>query len=74
MNELTVEETDRACAMVGITADQMGARAMSVAGAAAVILAQRDDPSIPDETWKTLKIVDLVMVDAVDVEDDADPT
>lgn len=75
-SDLTGYEGDRVMRMVGATADQVGAHAMSVACATAVVIAQREFPHIPDARWKTLKMSDLVMPE--DQEDDgqeaADPT
>ncbi|MDG4860141.1 hypothetical protein P8605_18625 [Streptomyces sp. T-3] len=74
INVLKGWETDKCLELIGITADQMNTRPLSLACAAAVVLAQRDEPELPDDTWRELTVGELDMADQLDPTDEADPT
>uniref|UniRef100_A0AAU2V7W1 Uncharacterized protein n=1 Tax=Streptomyces sp. NBC_00003 TaxID=2903608 RepID=A0AAU2V7W1_9ACTN len=72
-NLLRGRENDRAMNMVG-GPEEVQNNPTCYAMAVAVVLAQRDDPAIPDDTWETLTMGDLIQVAPVDPADAEDPT
>ncbi|MFJ9125703.1 hypothetical protein ACIRJS_16570 [Streptomyces sp. NPDC102340] len=74
VDEMTALEKDVAMRACGATAQTLDQYLNSYMAACAVVLARRDDKSIPLDHWKTLKGRDIKTVDPVDLDDESDPT
>lgn len=74
VDEMTALEKDVAMRACGATAQNLDQHLNSYMAACAVVLARRDDPSIPIDHWKNLKGRDIKTVDPADLDDESDPT
>lgn len=71
--ELYAWELDVVFRMIGCEKpEDFDENGFAASAACAVVLARRDDPSIPLEAWRTIRLADIEMVSHG--EDDADPT
>lgn len=74
VDEMTGPEKDRALAAIGSSAETVGQKLNSYMAACAVILARRDNPSIPIDHWKKLKGREIKTVEPADLDNPEDPT
>lgn len=74
VDEMTALEKDVAMRACGANANTLDQHLNAYMAACAVVLARRDDKSIPLDHWKTLKGRDIKSVAPADLEDEEDPT
>lgn len=75
VDEMTALEKDVAMRAVGATASTLDKYVNSYMAACAVVLARRDRPDIPVDTWKQLKGRDITTVEPADLDNvEGDPT
>lgn len=83
VGELFPEELDAATAAIGTTGKDIDVKGFAFNAACAVVFARREDPSIPMESWRRIRLKDLDVIDHGDIDDaddidedgsEADPT